>query len=71
MDTKMKSERPVLRYLFIFICLFIPFVQTSAVIFFVKKVCAYVRSELDKFNDFYGDNTPAEQHTDHAFIEYI
>ncbi|KAL9983392.1 hypothetical protein ACROYT_G005557 [Oculina patagonica] len=38
---------------------------------FVEKACVYVRSDLEKFNDIYGDNMPAEQHMDPAFIEYI
>ncbi len=71
MDTKMKSGRSVLRNLFIIICLFIPFVLTNAVISLVRKVRAYVQSELKTFNDIYGDKTVAEQYTDPAFIAYI
>ncbi|XP_078359029.1 uncharacterized protein LOC144643600 [Oculina patagonica] len=67
----MKSEKSVLRNLFIIICLFIPFVLTNAVISLVQKVRAYVQSNLKTFNDIYGDETPAEHHTDPAFIAYI
>ena len=71
MNSKMKNERSVFRTLFIIICLFIPFVLTNAVICLVRKVYAYVQSELEKFNDIYGDKTPAEYHTDPTFIAYI
>ncbi len=71
MDTKMKSEKSALRNLFIIICLFIPFVLTNAVISLVRKVRAYVQSELKMFNDIYGNKTVAEHYTDAAFIAYI
>ncbi|KAL9984048.1 hypothetical protein ACROYT_G006304 [Oculina patagonica] len=71
MDTKMKSGKSVLRNLFIITFLFIPFVLTNAVISLLRKVRAYVHSELKTFNDIYGDKTVAEPYTDSAFIAYI
>lgn len=70
----MKGERSVLRNWFIIICLFIPcviIVLTSAVVSLLRKVCAYVQRELEKFNDIHGENTPAKHRMDPAFIAYI
>ena len=71
MGTKMKSESTICRKIFIIICLFLPFVFANAVISLVRKVYAYVQSELEKFNDIYGAKTPVEYHPDPAFIAYI
>ena len=56
---------------FSLICLFIPGIivvatATSAMVFLVRKVYAYVQTELEKLKD-----TPAKQYTDTAFIVYI
>ena len=67
----MKTESTICNNFFITICLFIPFVLTNAVIPLVRKVYAYVQSELEKFHDIYGAKTPVECHTDPAFIAYI
>ena len=64
MNTTMKSERPVLRSLFVIICLFIPFVLTNAVLSLVRKVTnAFAQREL-KFNGTTEDSTPADHRTD-------
>ena len=75
MDSKMRSERSVLRNVFVIICLFIPFlmitVLKNAVVSLKRKVYDFFQSELEKFNEIHGDNTTPQQHTDPAFIAYI
>ena len=74
MNLKLKRERPVLRELFIIICLFIPYVViwlSKAVISLVWKVYAYVQSEWERFNDIYFDNTAVEKDVDPAFVTFI
>ena len=74
MNLKLKRERPVLRELFIIICLFIPYVViwlSKAVISLVWKVYAYVQSEWERFNDIYFNNTAVEKDVDPAFVASI
>ena len=74
MDSKLERGRPVLRDLFIIICLFIPFVAiwlSNAVISLMWKVYAYTESEWERFNDIYFDSTAVEKDVDPAFIAYI
>ena len=75
MDSKMKSERSVLRNVFVIICLFIPFlmitVLKNAVVYLKRKVYDFFQSKLKKFNDIHRHSTTLQQHTDPAFEPYI
>ena len=75
MDSKMRSERSVLRNLFVIICLFIPFlmiaVLKNAVVYLKRKVHDFFQSKLKKFNEIHGDSKTLQQHTDPAFTAYI
>ena len=74
MDSKMRSERSVLRNVLVFICLFIPFlmitVLTNAVVYLKRKVYNFFQSKLKKFNEIHGANTAPQQQTYSAFIVY-
>lgn len=75
MDSKTRSERSVLRNVFVIICLFIPFlmitVLKNAVVYLKQKVYDFVQSKLKKFNEIHGDNKTLQQQTDPVFTAYI
>lgn len=74
MNSKTRSERSVLRKLFVIIRLFIPYFMITilkiAVPFLKRKVHDFCQSELKKLYEIHGDNTTPEQHTDPAFVAY-
>ena len=71
----MRSERSVLRNVFVIICLFIPFLMITvlkiAVVYLKRTVYDFFLSKLKKFNEIHGDSTTLQQHTDPAFVVYI
>ena len=75
MDSKMRSERSVLRNVFVIICLFIPFlmitVLKNVVVYLKRKVYVFFQSKLKKFNEIEGDTKTLQQHTDPAFVPYV
>ena len=75
MDSKMRSERSVLRNVFVIICLFIPFlmitVLKNVVVYLKRKVYDFFQSKLKKFNEIQGDSKTLQQHTDPAFAPYV
>ena len=74
MDSKMRSERSVLRNVFVIICLFIPFlmitVLKNAVVYLKRKVNDFFQSKLMKLNEIRGNSKTLQQQTDPAFIAY-
>jgi len=74
MDSEIKSEKSVLRNLFIDSCPCIPRVTnvlTKTATLWAQKICTYVQSEFQEFIDIQEDSAASEQHTDPAFIAYI
>ena len=72
----MRSERSVLRNVFVIICLFTPFlvitVLKNAVVYLKRKVYDFFLRKLKKFIKIHGDSTTLQRHTDHAaFTAYI
>ena len=71
----MRSERSVLRNVFVIICLFIPFlvirVLKNVVVYLKREVYDFLQSKLKKFNEIHGDGMTLQQHTDPAFVPYI
>ena len=71
----MRSERSVLRNVFVIICLFIPFLMITvlkmAAVYLKRTVYDFFLSKLKKFNEIHGDSTTLQQHTDPAFVLYI
>jgi len=72
-DPEIKSEKSVLRNLFIDSCPGIPRV-TNVLAKTAKlwaQICTYVQSEFQQFSDIHEESAAVEQHTDPAFIAYI